>query len=256
MNKSFLALCAVLGIATVSSATPLTFFGEDLGAGEYKRLTSHPNADVARTNFLANLVGVGTEDFEGFSAGNTPPGSINFPGAGTATINGNGSVHEVASGTNGVGRYATSGSKYFETGDVFSLAFSNPVAAFGFYGVDIGDFNGHLTVTTSGGLTQVFNVGNAVNSAGGGVLFFGLIDPTSTFTSIQFGNSAAGTDYFGFDDLIIGSLQQIRSDAALDVPTSAALDTPPVDHAPEPSTLFLFGSGLIGLAYWRKKKSA
>ncbi len=253
MNRTFLALCVVLGITTASSATPLTFFGEDLGGGEKARLASHANADAARAEFLSHLIDVGTENFENFSNGSSVPLNILFPDAGTATINGNGQVNQVTNGTNGFGRYAASGSKYFETGNLFSITFSQPVAAFGFYGVDIGDFNGQLTVTTSSG--QVYNVGNSVRSAGGGVLFFGIIDPDDIFTSITFGNSAAGTDYFAFDDLTIGSLQQIRDSVGQDAPADTLSDTPSVGHAPEPSAVLLFGTGLLGLAYWRRRRS-
>ena len=56
-----IVLCTIL--ASPASAQ-LIFFGEDLGLGEATRLPATPNADAARTNFLSNLVGVGTEDFE------------------------------------------------------------------------------------------------------------------------------------------------------------------------------------------------
>ena len=53
-------------------------------------------------------------------------------------------------------------------------------------------------------------------------------------SKLIFGNSAAGTDYFGFDDFSIGCMQQV-------IPT------------PEPTTMLLLGLGLLGLAGLRKR---
>ena len=54
MMKKILILAAVLFFMAAAPAIALqtTFFGEDLGLGESTRLTSHPNADTARTNFF------------------------------------------------------------------------------------------------------------------------------------------------------------------------------------------------------------
>jgi hypothetical protein len=103
--------------------------------------------------------------------------------------------------------------------------------------VDIGDFGGQVTVTTVGGLNQVFNIPNTINGLGGGVLFWGIIstDPLEQIASISFGNTAAGTDFFGFDDFTIGSLQQVR----------------PV---PEPGTVALLGLGLVGVASLARRR--
>ena len=120
-----------------------------------------------------------------------------------------------------------------------SLTFSNPVAAFGFYGVDIGDFNGQVTLTTSGGLNQFFNVGNTLNGSGGSVLFWGVISNADTFTSISFGNTSNGSDAFVFDNFTVGSLEQVKS---------------PV---PEPETyaMFLAGLGFMGYMARRRKEN-
>lgn len=230
---SFAALLT-LGTATLSSAYS-TYFGQDPGAGEGTRLTEHLNADAARTSFLNNLSGVGTETFESFNNGTAGPLALNFTGAGTATISGTGTVSTVSSGTNGVGRYPISGVNYWETGSNFSISFSEAVAAFGFYGIDVGDYNGQVTLELIGGATKTINVGNSTNVRGGGVLYFGVIDTENPFTKITFGNTAGGTDYFGFDDMTIGSIEQVQN---------------PV---PEPSTLLLLGGGLLGLGFARKR---
>lgn len=234
-----IALATTVGVGSPAQAFTV-YFGEDLGLGEGTRLPSTPNADNARNDFLSNLVGAGTETFEGFATGSTPPLSVNFVGAGTATLTGGGSIAEVTSGTNGFGRYPTSGIKYFETSsNNFTINFSDPIAAFGFKGIDIGDFSGQVQLTTSGGTTQTFTVPTTINGRGGSVAFFGIIaEASELFTSISFSNTNAGTDVFGFDDMTIGSLEQVKS-------------------TPEPASLIgLLGLGAFGVTTLRKRKAA
>ena len=221
-NIAFALLAGSLSMS--ANAAPQFFFGEDLGLGEYVPLSSWVNADAAQASFLSKLIGVGTETFEGFGT-TTAPLDLTFPGAGTATLSGSGSVWATSPGsTNGIGRYATSGSRYWDTGSLFTITFTNPIAAFGFYGIDIGDYNGQVTLTTSHG--DVFNIGNTVNGLGGSVLFWGIIDVEKPFSSLTFGNTAAGSDYFAFDDMTIGTAQQV------------------VTEVPEPGMLALLGIGL------------
>ena len=205
-----LAIGALVATTNKSEAAQFQFFGEDEGLGERQALTTFPNATGARDDFLAQLVGVGTEDFEGFSAGNRAPQSLLFPGAGTATITGDGQIKSVPEGsTNGFGRYATSGTNFWEVTGVFEIEFDEPVAAFGFHGVDVGDFNGQLTLTFENGSKQTVTVPNTQNGQGGSVMYFGFIDTENSFTKVTFGNTNSGTDYFAFDDMTIGSLEQI-----------------------------------------------
>lgn len=236
MKKLLLTLLTVsfLALMTASAyAVPVTFFGEDLGLGEGTALASWPNAANAQAEFYSNLTGIATEDFESFATGATGI-TADFGGGLTATLS-SGSVATVTTGTNGVGRYPISGDNYWEVGSSFTLTFSEAISAFGFYGVDIGDFNGQVVLGLVNGGTTTINIGNSTNILGGSVLYFGFYDLDEAYTSITFQNTASGVDYFGFDDFTIGTIENI---------------TP----VPEPATLILLGTGLAGLALTSRKK--
>ncbi len=268
--KQQISQCMIAVIASIASAgieSPAhaysIYFGEDLGLGEDTRLLSTPQADTARNNFLSNLAGsVGTQTLERFSPGSSTPPNISFPGAGTATLNGGGFVSNVSTGTNGSGRYPISGNQFYDTGgDAFSLSFSQPVASFGFYGTDIGDFSGQLTLSllNSSNTTKTLTVSNSINGLGGSALYYAVIaqDPDEVFTRATFGTTLSGSniDVFGFDDFTIGSLEQVGTPTPIPTPpvgTPTPIPTPPVGTpapVPEPSSVLgtlVFGALSIG----------
>ena len=251
MMKNLASLAAIASLSTavtIALSSPAhayrIFFGEDLNNSGLRPLSSFTNAKTAEANFLSGLVGVGTETFEGFTPGSRGSLNLSFPGAGTATLQGNGNISSVTPGTtNRVGRYAISGSKFWEVdaGGNFLVNFSQRVAAFGFYGVDLGDFGGQLTLNLSGGGTKQVTVPNTIGSSGstdGSVLYYGLIaeTPEEAFTSISFKMSTGQGDVFAFDNMTIGSLEQVKP-------------------APEPaSTLGLLALGAMGAGSMLKRK--
>ena len=137
------AVAAILGWAAGSTqAAPVTFFGEDLNPSGSTPIPT-PLSNTARDNFFNNLTGVSTETFEEFNSGNSNL-SVTFPGSGiTASLSG-GVIQNFSS----AGRFAISSPNYYNTDtSTFAINFTAPVAAFGFYGTDIGDFGGVLSLT-------------------------------------------------------------------------------------------------------------
>ena len=137
-----LVVIATVGLLAAPAGAYHTHFGEDLPPPDPR--IPHPNADAAQAAFLAELVGGGGE---------------------TAIITGDGEIENVYS----VGRFPISGSKYWEVAGSFELDFANPQASFGFYGTDIGDFIGQVTLTLHkvGGGTQLLTVPNTVSGPNG-----------------------------------------------------------------------------------------
>ena len=152
MKKTLMGIGLVFLWVTLSFAIPIEFFGEDAGEGENTRLASHHESDAARDEFLSNLIGVGTEDFEGFGDGTPAPLTVNFGSAGNARLTGSGKVKKLTDPATDAGRYPISGDNYWDAGtESFSIEFLNPISAFGFYGTDIRDgwFQGQVTLTYS-----------------------------------------------------------------------------------------------------------
>jgi hypothetical protein len=238
------AAALVLGGMLAASAAPADaasiFFGEDVnststGQNEDAVRIGHPNADAAQAAFLAQLTGVGTETFEGATGSLT---QLTF-GADTATLSPALSVLDVPSGTfNGV--FPISGNRTLlqnaGSAQTFSVTFSTPQAAFGFYATDV-EVPGNMLLrfTLAAGGTIDHAVPTQAGTGGvnntGSVIYFGLIDTAKPFVSVAFIRALNSVDGFGFDDMTIGR----------------------VENVPEPHVLALLCAGCTGLLLARRR---
>lgn len=196
-----------------------SFFGEDFGIGEGTRLSSHPNSDAARAEFLTyltNSTGNGVEDFESFPDDTLVPLTLpSYTGLGTVILTDaffSGFVNEIPTGTNGAGRYPISGDKYFNYRAVDTITLDLPVLAIGFYSTDLGDFGATMVLKLyfqAGGDLEVA-IPATIPQTGGGVCYFACIasEPVSSF---EIRNTTVGEDVFGLDDLLLADADHVTA---------------------------------------------
>jgi hypothetical protein len=89
-----------------------------------------------------------------------------------------------------------------------------------------------------GGVHTVTLPTSSGSAAAGNVIYYGYINTDTPFTSVTFdyaGPTGGGADYFGFDNMTIGSVQQVVAtpDGGL--------------------SLMLLGSAFAGIAVFRRK---
>lgn len=249
-----------LALAMPAAASYQTFFGEDVQSLNDTPLTSLPNSDAAQAQFAAKLkAGVGTEDFETRAVG-AGPLDISF-GSVTATLSGGGgAVEEVESGFTSLGRYSipSDSTKRLwvananSSGSTFEVMFSQSVAAFGFYAIDVGDEganvvidlldeNGNVIPSLSGISDLMDYTPGVAQSTDGSVFFFGFVagEGDTLFNGVRFRTTSTVNDGMGFDNFSVA----LRSELQCEINCGG----PNPDPVPEPGTLALVAAALLGL---------
>jgi hypothetical protein len=242
---------AISGIIASGSATPasaVTFdlgsFGEDIAANG--GANPIPNSQAAEALFLSKLSGATTQNFDSVrlpAPASVPeiraltPGTAlttaDFPGTNIITTTSteipqdpNGST--VTFSTSGVrfndtattptsnGRFAISGTQYYEVGNgTFTITFSTPMAALGFYATDVEDPDG-LILQFDNDATKVLTIPRTVGagSTDKSALYYGFVaaNPSEIFTSVTFGRAVnVSNDKFGLDNVTFATRAQVNS---------------------------------------------
>ena len=254
MKKTLTAL-AIAFLGTLCAGSSFAYQitrGEDPN-GNPTIIPPFPNSTNAQLRFFGRST-LQVENFENQTVGPGPLtlvfGSSNT--AVSATLSGgNGGVQSLI-GNPTDGRFSVPGGNKFwaatatSSGDTFNIAFSANVEAFGFFGIDIGDFGGTLSMELLNAAGNMMGTGFPVNtgtgsSRDGSVLYFGIRadNPGEWFRGIRFRltNTTTQLDAFAFDSFTV---------------VGAPRTTPP-GQIPEPGTLALIGLALLASSLVRRR---
>lgn len=167
-----------------------------------------------------------------------------------------------SSGMTNSGTYPTDGEKgiSINSSNQFSIDFSAPLAAFGFWGTDLGDRNNQLTVEllrdgTSVGSQLIDFLG--ADAGDSSVFFFGGLadNPAEQFNQVRL-ISSAKSDAIGLDQLTIATPEQVAQ--AIIASTGSGTATNPNssgDAAAIPTPALLPGLIGFGISLGRKRRS-
>jgi hypothetical protein len=257
------AVC-LLGTGQVAQATLVASYGVGAAATTAnEQFVQRLDTDTQAIDSLedpTNDRGWGGSDFASPPLVGETPLELRFDSVGTpftklGGIAGTSQITRVSSD----GRAAHAGEYYFQ-GQDFEITFVDAVSAFGFWGSDIGDFDGcplgdtnclrvggrGLTVTLldADGKSLTADPIAIDGSDSGGVLFWGIVDTGgANIAKVVFHDRSGGVDIQGFDDFTIGA---VDPDFVTD---------PPPNRTPEPGALALAGLALAGASWARRRRS-
>jgi hypothetical protein len=237
-------LTAVLLTAGVAHAAPFTFFGEDVGPGDQDDHLrgAATNAHSARGLFQTAVPGSTTQGLDGLLDGAGGPIAFSF-GSISATLSGGGMIVSLpGDSTDGQGGFPISNDNLWQVeGTNFQVKLNKKVTAFGFYATDIGDAGGTVSILLNGvpGPTIGHSATPDTSKAtSGSVFFFGLRNDVPFDTiDVIYGPGAGVVDRFNFDNFMTGP-------------------EAPLAATPEPGSLLLLGSTLVGMGMAVKRRRA
>jgi hypothetical protein len=293
MKIKFLALttgitiCSTIASGVFAPAMAVTFdlgsFGEDINANGGLNFVPNNSSAAwrAEDRFRSKLSGSpNTQNFDSVIlptpssdpiiralTPGTPLTIANFPGTSSITTTSTEVAQTLTTtfATKGVrfndsvstptenGRFATSGTNYYEVGNgTFTITFTNPMAALGFYATDVENQEG-ITLQFDNDPTRTLTIPRtlAAGNTDKSLLYYGFVAANSSeiFTTVRFGISPVSdpdkaNDKFGLDDLTFATSAQVRNFGA----TTAV---------PEPLTIVgtLLG-GTVALRLRKKLKSS
>ena len=237
--KHSLLIAAIASLFTANSASAFQVIkGEDINNGGLNTRATLNQTKQKEQQFLDLFDStVGTEKFENASNETNGNLDLSFAEAGTASLGGNGEVHDITESNKKIaydleqGLYPASGDRYWyteatpEANATFNINFSQEIAAFGFYAYDLGDWGAQLTLKlySNGKLVDTIeNVHTMVNdgSTTGSAIYVGIVGDLQadltrqTFDRVEFstaGNDIVNTrhDIFAFDNMTIAIPDQI-----------------------------------------------
>ena len=180
-------------------------------------VTAVPSAK--RDEFIARLSVSGVETFDGtfFFEGDEYPfeGGLSVAGI-SVVVNGVTATFDQGDiQANLAGRFNTTsgGSLHLDIGSaltMLSISFDTPVAAFGSYLTDVGDFEGQVSMVLhkSGGGTITHDIDHTLAGPSGGLMFVGFVDDTDTYTQVDYIASNTA-EAIGIDDMRIATQAQL-----------------------------------------------